>query len=315
MEDLPSPANASELAKQSPLDVTQEYYALGELYAYPGKMDQAIEQYLKGYEFAKAQAAAVVPQFAQELGIAYLHKAEMDNEVYTKPGDRCLIPPRSGVAYRKPEASQKAIQFLQKYLDAVPDDPTTKWLLNYAYMTLGTYPNGVPEKYLVPPSVFASKEDAPHFEDVAAKAGLNLVSMAGGVIVDDFENNGLLDVVTSSMNMCEHMHYFHNNGNGTFTDRSEQAGLMDQLGGLNMIQTDYNNDGCTDILVLRGGWEIPMRKSLLRGDCKGGFTDVTPRPAWPNRRRQPRLRSGPTLITTAGWICLLAERTESLSYI
>jgi hypothetical protein len=96
-------------------------------------------------------------------------------------------------------------------------------------MTLGTYPNGVPEKYLVPPSVFASKEDAPHFEDVAAKAGLNLVSMAGGVIVDDFENNGLLDVVTSSMNMCEHMHYFHNNGNGTFTDRSEQAGLMDQL--------------------------------------------------------------------------------------
>ena len=45
--------------------------------------------------------------------------------------------------------------------------------------------------------------------------------------------------------------------------RSE-AGLADQLGGLNLIQADYNNDGCMDILVLRGGWEFPMRKSLLR---------------------------------------------------
>ena len=30
-----------------------------------------------------------------------------------------------------------------------------------------------------------------------------------------------------------------------------------------------------DILVLRGGWEFPMRKSLLRNNCNGTFTDVT----------------------------------------
>ena len=116
--------------------------------------------------------------------------------------------------------------------------------------------------------------------------------MAGGVIVDDFENNGLLDVVTSSMNMCEHLHYFHNNGDGTFTDQSEKAGLSDQLGGLNMIQADYNNDGCMDILVLRGGWEIPMRKSLLRGNCNGTFTDVT---------KQAGLADPPTATQSAVW--------------
>ena len=99
--------------------------------------------------------------------------------------------------------------------------------------------------------------------------------MAGGVIVDDFENNGLLDVVTSSYDQCEPLHYFHNNGDGTFTDRAIQAGLGDQLGGLNLIQTDYNNDGCLDILVLRGGWQSPMRSSLLRNNCDGTFTDVT----------------------------------------
>jgi hypothetical protein len=71
------------------------------------------------------------------------------------------------------------------------------------------------------------------------------------------------------------MLYFHNNGDGTFSERSAQAGLADQLGGLNVVAADYNNDGCIDLLVLRGGWEFPMRKSLLRNNCNGTFTDVT----------------------------------------
>jgi hypothetical protein len=74
------------------------------------------------------------------------------------------------------------------------------------------------------------------------------------------------------------MHYFPNNGNGTFTDQADKAGLTGQTGGLNIIQTDYNNDGCTDILVLRGSWypqNLAHRKSLLRNNCNGTFTDVT----------------------------------------
>jgi hypothetical protein len=50
---------------------------------------------------------------------------------------------------------------------------------------------------------------------------------------------------------------------------------MDQLGSLNILQADYNNDGCMDILALRGGWEFPLRMSLLRNNCNGTFTDVT----------------------------------------
>jgi hypothetical protein len=85
----------------------------------------------------------------------------------------------------------------------------------------------------------------------------------------------LYDIVTSDFGQCAPMHYFHNNGNGTFSDHTSQAGLSDQLGGLNLVQTDYNNDGCLDILVLRGAWEFPQRKSLLRNNCDGTFTDVT----------------------------------------
>jgi hypothetical protein len=275
MEEVLHPANAAALAKQTPLDVSQEFYALGELYAYPGDMDRAIEEYVKGYDVAKSGAPSVASQFELELGIAYLHKSEMYNNVYHGQGDQCVFPLPADKAFPKKEDSGKAIQYLERYLEKVPDDLAARWLLNYAYMTVGSYPAGVPSKYLIPPSSFASKETAPHFTDVAAAAGLDVFSMAGGVIVDDFENNGRLDVVTSSMNMCEHLHYYHNNGDGTFSDRSEQAGLTDQLGGLNVMQADYDNDGCMDILALRGGWEIPMRKSLLRGHCDGTFTDVT----------------------------------------
>src|SRR4029453_11595648 len=59
------------------------------------------------------------------------------------------------------------------------------------------------------------------------------------------------------------------------SDRTLQAGLSDQLGGLNILQTDFNNDGRLDILVLRGGWETPQRKSLLRNNGDGTFTDVS----------------------------------------
>ena len=292
MEDLLAPSNAAALASQSPVDVTQEYYALGELYAYPGDMDRAIAQYRKAYEVASAKAPPVVPQIEEELGIAYLHKSEMDNGIYRGQGNQCVFPMRPGTAFSKKEDSRQAIEFFQKFLEKDPTDLTARWLMNYAYMTVGEYPSGVPKQYLIPPSVFESKEDAPHFVDVAAAAGLHDFSMAGGVIVDDFEGNGLLDVVTSSMNMCEHMHYFHNNGDGTFTDRSEQAGLLDQLGGLNILQADYNNDGCMDILVVRGGWEIPMRKSLLRNNCNGTFTDVT---------REAGLAEPSTATQTAAW--------------
>ena len=111
--------------------------------------------------------------------------------------------------------------------------------------------------------------------DVAAASGINTFGESGGIIVDDFDNDGLLDVVLSDYDQCGAMHFFHNNGDGTFSDRTAAAGLSGQLGGYNMIQTDYNNDGCLDILVLRGAWEFAQRKSLLKNNCDGTFTDVT----------------------------------------
>ena len=267
-----------ETMRAAPLDLMQAHYASAGLHAYQGEMQKAITEWLAAKQVAKTSVPNALPMMDETLGVAYLHKSEMENGEYRTPGDRCLFPPRTDLPYpkfQKREDSEKAIQYLLQYLAQKPDDLEVKWMLNLSYMTLGQYPQGVPPKYLIPPSIFESKENIGRFVDVAAETGLKLFSEAGGVVVDDFENNGLLDVVISTKDYCQSLHYFHNNGDGTFTDRTEQARLADVLGGLNMVQADFNNDGCMDILVLRGGWEFPMRKSLLRNNCDGTFTDVT----------------------------------------
>jgi len=249
--------------------------AYGEILTYQGDMEKAIPQ----FEAASRIAATAMPGAAADLdellGAAYLHRSEMVNGVYAHPGERCIFPISPERKYAKTEDSQKAVQHLLASLQKRPGDLEVRWLLNLAYMTLGAWPDGVPKEHLLAPALFASAENIGRFTDVAPRCGLNLMSMAGGLIVDDFDNDGLFDIVTSNWNFCAPMHFFHNNGDGTFTDRSEQAGLQSQLGGLNIVQADYNNDGCLDILVLRGGWEVPQRKSLLRNNCNGTFTDVT----------------------------------------
>jgi tetratricopeptide (TPR) repeat protein len=284
---------APSTEEDDPYNAMETHYGLAQLYAYQGDMGLAIEQYQAAYQLALSYFPQAVPQMEESLGICYLHKSEMENDAYRAPGEKCLFPMPKKAAYGKPEDSKQAVQYFLKNLERNPNDLELKWLLNLSYMTMGKYPEGVPDKYLIPASAFESEENVGHFVDVASDAGLTSTSTAGGLIVDDFENNGLLDIVTSGFYSCAPMHYYHNNGDGTFTDRTQQAGLGGMVGGLNIVQADYNNDGCIDILVMRGGWEFPQTKSLLRNNCDGTFTDVT---------TSSGLDKIPTSSQTAVWV-------------
>ena len=263
------------LSHDEQLDAMEVQYAWGQLHAYLGELDKATERWQSSRAIAAAGVPDALPRMDETLGVAFLHKAENDNDVYNTPGDRCLFPPLQPTSYRDTASARRAVTYLQRYLETKPDDLEVRWLLNLAYMTLGGYPASVPPAQLIPPSAFPSTGTIGRFTDVAARAGLKVSSLAGGAIVDDFDNDGHLDIVTSSMDVCEPLHYFHNNGDGRFTEKTAEAGLSAQLGGLNLLQADYNNDGCMDILVERGGWEFPMKPSLLRNNCNGTFTDVT----------------------------------------
>ena len=99
--------------------------------------------------------------------------------------------------------------------------------------------------------------------------------MSGGIIVDDFTGDGLLDVFYSTKDPTQGCALFVNRGDGRFEDRSALAGLEPQVGALNCNHADYDNDGDLDIFLLRGGWEAPRRPTLLRNEGDGRFADVT----------------------------------------
>jgi hypothetical protein len=263
------------LATIPPGQLAQAHFTRAQLFAYEGRMSEAIEDLRAALRVATASVPIMRLHMQEALGIAHLHRAVHDSGAHHAPGDRCLLSLTPGQAFGPSDDVQQAIAHFMSYLRERPEDLEVRWLLNVAHMTAGTYPAGVPPAQRIDPGVFASAEDIGRFVDVAPQSGLRVFAAAGGVIVDDFDNDGRLDLVTSSMDSCAPLQFFQRAEDGTFVDRSSAAGLDEQLGGLQILQTDYDNDGCLDVLVLRGGWEPPQRKSLLRNSCKGTFTDVT----------------------------------------
>jgi hypothetical protein len=269
------PELAQTRAEFSPHDVMEAHVALAQVLSYNGEMQEAITHFEAARRIAETDVKDALPDLIQSLGVAHLHKAEIDNGIYHAPGDRCLLAGRGGTPLAKREDFDKAIDYFTKLLGTRAGDIEAKWLLNVSYMATGGYPALVSPRYAMPASDFASPEDVGRFVDVAAKAGIDSFSSAGGVIIEDFNNDGQLEILTSNFDSCGQMKLFERGANGVFADQSAHAGLTQQLGGLNLLQTDYNNDGCKDVLVLRGGWELAQRRSLLRNNCDGTFTDVT----------------------------------------
>jgi hypothetical protein len=183
-------ASPSRVAQLAPIDRAQASVLQGQLHAFRGDMAPAI----RSLEEARRIAAAGMPdlglQLTEALGIAHLHKAEMDNGVYERPGDRDLLSPRPASRLANVADVTKAIEYFTAYLQAEPDDLEVRWLLNIAHMYAGTYPGGVPRAQLIPPAALESSEDVGRFVDVAPRAGLNSVALSGGVIVDDFDRDG-----------------------------------------------------------------------------------------------------------------------------
>ena len=243
------------------------------------------------------------------LGIAYLRLGETQNCARHPTANSCILPLRDDGIHRQQEPARRAIDAFEQVLDqaaaphseqlasgarernlAVGSGPrgvlaeaasrrmAARWLLNIAYMAIGGYPGQVPEAHLIPPENFASTDPFPRFDNVAPALGLATFDMCGGALADDFDNDGYLDIVVSTWDTAGQLRLFRNNQDGTFSERTEQAGLLGLHGGLNIVQADYDNDGNVDILVLRGAWLGAQGRhpnSLLRNNGDGTFSDVT----------------------------------------
>lgn len=244
-----------------------------------GKETQAVALY---EELIKAAGndPVVRKNVLPALGMAYLRLAERTNCVVRHNSDACIMPIRGNGIHQDKYGARKAIETFEMVLRDTPDDLDARWLLNIAYMTIGEYPAKVPSIWLIPGLDTPGEYQVNALVDLAVDLGIIVTDRGGGAIVEDFNNDGYLDIVSSAWSLDEPMHYFQNNADGTFTDKSQASGLTAIFGGLNISHADYNNDGFADILVLRGGWQGlagfgEQPNSLLRNNGDGTFTDVT----------------------------------------
>ena len=212
-------------------------------------------------------------------GITAMRRGENENCIACRGESSCILPISKAAVHQNPEGSRIAIKHFMEYLEKFPDDGEVRWLLNVAYMTLDEHPQKVPPRYLIDIDRYAHQEHGiGRFRDIGESVGLNRFNQAGGAIMDDFDGDGKLDVVISSFDPTQIMGVYRNDNLQKFVDVTTSAGVSNQLGGLNCVQTDYNNDGWLDVFIVRGAWLTPqlaMRPSLLRNNGNMTFTDVT----------------------------------------
>jgi len=217
-------------------------------------------------------------QANRALAIAYLRVGEVQNCVNNESESMCIMPFDKEAVYKDKRSVKMAISILNEMLSIASTEKEAIWLLNFAHMANGSYPDQVPSKYLMPLSSFDSDYQIEKFKNIGAEINANINGLAGGAIMDDFNNDGYLDLISTSWGEQDGIQYLENNGKDKLVNQTAESGLLGLLGGLNINQVDYNNDGLLDFFVMRGAWysssgQIP--NSLLRNDGDGLFTDVT----------------------------------------
>ena len=160
-------------------------------------------------------------------------------------------------------------------------------------------PTAPAQSEIAPPAQSTASPAPIRFEDATDRSGIQFTHSIGaeklgslleatgaGCVWFDYNNDGLPDLYVVSGKPLEegmhpyplkhppatppHNHLYRNNGDGTFTDVTDKAGVAANIYGMAAIAADYDNDGYVDLFVTGYG-----RSILYHNNGDGTFTDVT----------------------------------------
>ncbi len=186
-----------------------------------------------------------------------------------------------GVYHLRHGNLEAAIDNFKESLHLRPRDPETLWNLWTAASKFGGYPDNLPEAFKIRPksaeprigSTNLDTLSLPKFTNLASALGMDKVDGGRGSAWGDYDKDGDLDIV--AVGTYQPHALYRNNGDGTFTDVAEDAGIADPRGGWGSLFADYNNDGYIDLYITRGGWSGAAENTLYHNNGDGTFTDVT----------------------------------------
>ncbi|HEX4748192.1 MAG TPA: CRTAC1 family protein [Bryobacteraceae bacterium] len=159
-------------------------------------------------------------------------------------------------------------------------------------------------------STAESPNRPPRFDDITKEAGIRFVHLKGnkgianirdeagpGVCILDFDGDGWPDIYFVSARdlygrgLVARNALYRNNGDGTFTDVTEQAGVPGTGYGLGCVVGDYDNDGHPDLYVTQYGKNV-----LYHNNGNGTFSDVTEKAHVDGTDFGTRLHTGATFF-------------------
>jgi len=246
-----------------------------------GRTEEAIDQIRRTAREAGVSIASLTSRNARLidlLALAYLRLGEEENCLANPTSASCIIPVQEEGVHQLRRGSEMAADLYFQLHRRFSTNLVARWLYNIAHMTLGTYPEGVEDRFLIRGLEPEGNTSLGRFRDVAMGLGVAHDAISGGAAVDDFTGNGYPDILVTSYGLDDQMRFYASDGDGGFEDRTTEAGLDGLVGGLNVVSADYNNDGHMDVFVLRGAWLADQGhypNSLLRNNGDGTFTDVT----------------------------------------
>ena len=130
-----------------------------------------------------------------------------------------------------------------------------------------------PEEFPATTNILYHNRGDGTFEDVSQRSGIaSKKGRALGVAFADYDGDGFTDIYVANDGMQQFL--FHNNGNGTFTERALEAGAGlspdgRRLSGMGVVFQDYDNDGRPDVIVT----ELPREiYGVYHNDGNGLFS-------------------------------------------
>ena len=118
-----------------------------------GRTEAAIQHYTEALALAErlSKPAKLAEDMRFQLALAWLRQGERDNCLARHTSQSCLLPIEGDGVHVDQEGSRKALEILLEFHGSRPDFASAAWLANLAAMTLGEWPDAIPEDWRVPP--------------------------------------------------------------------------------------------------------------------------------------------------------------------